>query len=329
MKLIVPMAGNKSQFRQLGHFTSNTPKPLIHIAGKPLLGHLLDRLSSLKITEAVFVVDEDNQELKDYISKNYKFKARYILQKERKGVAHAIYGAKKIIDKGEIIILLADTLIETNLDIISKSKADGIIWTKQVKDPRNYGVVFMYDDMITQLIEKPTTPISDKAIVGLYYIKDSEKLFSSIEFLMKNKISVKGEYQLTDALQLLINRGAKLVSADVKVWQDCGNIPNLLETNRYLLSKIGTSGGDLRNTVIIKPVFLEKGARVSNSVIGPNVSVGKHAQITSCVISDGIIGEGAYMDSVVLKECTVGKNSKVQGSRKTVNMGESSEIISY
>ena len=156
-----------------------------------------------------------------------------------------------------------------------------------------------------------------------------EKLFSAIEFLIKNKICVKDEYQLTDAFQLMINRGLKLVSADVKVWQDCGNIPNLLETNRYLLSKIGASYGDVKNTVIIKPVFFEKGARISNSVIGPNVSVGKNTQISSCIISDGIIAENSYLDDVVLTECTVGKNSKIQGTRKKINMGDSSELISY
>lgn len=327
MKLIVPMAGRTAA--KLSHYSATTPKPLIHIAGKPLLGHLLDRLSSVKITEAIFIVDEDNQELKDYISKNYKFKARYILQKERRGIAHAIYGSKKLINDGEVMILFADTLIDTSFDIVSKTKSDGIIWTKQVKDPRNYGVVFMYDNMITQLIEKPTTPISDKAIVGLYYIRNAEKLFSAIEFLMKNKIAVKGEYQLTDALQLMINRGLRLVSADVKVWQDCGNIPNLLETNKYLLSKAGASTGEIKNSVIIKPVFFEKGAKVSNSVIGPNVSVGKNAVINSSILSDGIIGENASLDNVVLRQCTIGKNSRVEGSKKTINMGESSEVISY
>lgn len=325
MKLIVPMAGKTSK---LNPYAATTPKPLIHIAGKPLLGHLLDRISSLKISEAIFIVDEDNEELKEYIQKNYKFKARYILQKERRGVAHAIFGAKKLLHEEDVMILFADTLIDTNLTNVTKIKADGVIWTKQVKDPRNYGVVFMYDGLITQLIEKPDTPVSDKAIVGLYYIKDSNKLFSSIEFLMKNKIMTKGEYQLTDALQLMINRGAKLVSGDVKVWQDCGTIPNLLETNKYLLSKAKTAGGDLKNTVIIKPVFVEKGARINNSVIGPNVSVGKRVIINSCIVSDSIINEGAIVESAVLKECTIGKNAKVQGTGKKLNIGESSEMYS-
>ncbi|MGV8161765.1 MAG: sugar phosphate nucleotidyltransferase [Candidatus Nanoarchaeia archaeon] len=325
MKLIVPMAGRTANLKP---YISTTPKPLIHIAGKPLLGHLLDRISSLKISEAIFIVDEDNEELKEFIHKNYKFKSRYILQKERKGVAHAIFGAKKLIHDEDVLILFADTLIDTNLVNVTNTKADGIIWTKQVKDPRNYGVVFMYDGIITQLIEKPGTPVSDKAIVGLYYIKEASKLFSSIEFLMKNKIMTKGEYQLTDALQLMINRGAKLISGDVKVWQDCGTIPNLLETNKYLLSKVKMTNGDIKNTVIIKPVFVEKGARITNSVIGPNVSVSKNALINSCIISDSIISAGAFVENAVLKECTIGKNAKVQGSGKRLNIGESSEMYS-
>ncbi|MFA6072865.1 MAG: sugar phosphate nucleotidyltransferase [Candidatus Woesearchaeota archaeon] len=325
MKLIVPMAGKNSK---LNPYTSSTPKPLIHVAGKPLLGHLLDKLNVLKISEAIFIVDEDNEELKQYISSNYKFKSRFILQKERKGVAHAIFGAKKLIHDGEVMILFADTLIDTNLDLIKKTKADGIIWTKQVKDPRQYGVVFMYGGMITQLIEKPDTPISDKAIVGLYYIRDVEKLFSSIDFLIKNKIMTKGEYQLTDAFQLMINRGARLISGDVKVWQDCGTIPNLLETNKYLLSKVKNSSGDFKNTVIIKPVFIEKGAKITNSVIGPNVSIGKNTKVNSCIVTDSIISENVYLENAVLKECTIGKDAKVQGTGKKLNMGESSELFS-
>jgi glucose-1-phosphate thymidylyltransferase len=327
MKLIVPMAGRSSK---LSPYTTTTPKPLIHVAGKPLLGHLLDRLSQVKITEAIFIVDEDNTELKNFIAKNYSFKSRYILQKERKGVAHAIYGAKNLIHNEEVMILFADTLIETDLATFKKVKADGVIWTKQVKDPRDYGVVFIYDGHITQLIEKPETPISDKAIVGLYYVKESEKLFSAIEFLMKNKIITKGEIQLTDAFQLMINKGAKIISGEVKVWQDCGTIPNLLETNRYLLSKVKMlPGGDLKNTVVIKPIFVEKGAKISDCVIGPNVSIGKNANINACIISDTIIGENATVDSAVLRECTIGKNSKVYGARKKINMGESSELFSY
>jgi glucose-1-phosphate thymidylyltransferase len=326
MKLIVPMAGKSAK---LSPFTTTTPKPLIHVAGKPILGHLLDRLSQVKISEAIFIVDEDNPELKTYISKNYKFKAKYIQQKERRGVAHAIYGAKGAFHKEEVMILFADTLIETDLSNIGKLKADGIIWTKQVQDPRDFGVVFIYDGLITQMIEKPETPISDKAIVGLYYVKDSDKLFSAVDFLIKNKIMTKGEIQLTDAFQIMINKGYKIVSGDVKVWHDCGTIPNLLEANRYLLSKIKTSDGDLKNTVIIKPVFLEKGCKVYDSVIGPNVSIGRNAKINSCIISDTIIGENAVVDSAILNECTLGKNSKVFAARKKINMGESSELFSY
>jgi glucose-1-phosphate thymidylyltransferase len=325
MKLIVPMAGRTDK---LGPHTNTTPKPLIHVAGKPLLAHLLDRVADAKITEVIFIVDEDNHELKEYISKNYKFRAKYIQQKERKGVAHAVYGAKKYIRNEEVLILLADTLIETNLGIIRKVKADGVIWTKKVEDPSKYGVVFMYEGMITQLIEKPETPISDRAIVGLYYVKDSEKLFSSIEFLMKNKIMTKGEYQITDAFQLMINRGAKIVSGDVNIWQDCGSIENLLETNRYLLSKTKIIIRPIKDVIIIKPVYMAKGAIIKNSIIGPNVSIGQNAHVDGSVVSDSIINEDAFVEHAVLKESIIGKRARVHGSEKKLNMGESSEFFS-
>ncbi|NCP61541.1 MAG: nucleotidyltransferase family protein, partial [Flavobacteriales bacterium] len=189
---------------RLRPFTYTTSKPMIRVAGKPILGHLLDSLSTLKIDKAIFIVSEDNNDLKKFIKKNYSFEAAYILQKDQKGVAHAIYGAKSHVVDDEIIILFADTLIKADLKKIHKNKdLDGIIWTKQVDDPRSYGVVFTHNGIISNFIEKPETPVSDNAIVGLYYFKKSNKLFAAIEHLLKNEIKTKGEFQLTDALQLL------------------------------------------------------------------------------------------------------------------------------
>ena len=323
MKLIIPMAGKGTRLKPHTH---TTPKPLMHVAGKPVLSHLLDSISSLNIDTAIFIVDQENPELAEYLKSNYPFKSVFIQQKERKGVAHAIYGARNHAKDDSAFILFSDSLIEADLKGVEKTKEDGIIWTKEVKDPRNFGVVFLHEGKITRLIEKPDTPVSDKAIVGMYYIKESNKLFNAIECLIKDGIMTKGEYQITDALQLMINNNAKFISSPVKEWKDCGSVPNLLETNKYLLEKNKKLFNESKNSVIIKPVFIAKGAKVENSIIGPNVSVGKEAVIENSIISDSIINEKAYVKGATLKDCIIGKEARVHGTTKKLNIGDSSEI---
>jgi len=323
MKLIIPMAGKGTRLKPHTH---TTPKALVHVAGKPMIGHVLDNLSSIKFDKAIFIVDEDNAELRELIKKEYPFEAVYIQQKERKGIAHAINGARKHANNDEVVIIFADTLAEGDFKIIKNHKNDGIIWTKQVKDPSKFGVVFEYNGFISQLIEKPENPISDLAIIGMYYFKNSTKLFDAMEYIIKNDIKTKGEYQITDAIQVMIDNGAKLIASNVKVWQDSGTIPNIIDTNRYLLEKNKPKVIATTNSVIIKPVFIEKDAQIIGSIIGPNVSIGKDAKITKSIISNSIINKNATVENAVLKDCMIGKNTKVKGSSNKLNIGDSSEI---
>lgn len=323
MKLIIPMAGKGTRLKPHTH---TTPKALVHVAGKPLIGHVLDNLSRIKFDKAIFIVDEDNAELRELIEKEYPFEAVYIQQKERKGISHAIKGARRHADNDEVVIIFADTLAEGDFNIIKNHKTDGIIWTKQVTDPSKFGVVFEHDGFISQLIEKPENPISDLAMIGMYYFKNSTKLFDAIEYIIKNDIKTKGEYQITDAIQVMINNGAKLIASNVKVWQDSGTIPNIIDTNRYLLEKNKQKVIATTDSVIKKPVFIEKGARVIGSIIGPNVSIGKDAVINKSIISDSIINKNATVENAVLKDCVIGKNTKVKGSSNKLNIGDSSEI---
>jgi glucose-1-phosphate thymidylyltransferase len=323
MKLIIPMAGTE---RRLKPHTHTTPKAMLHLAGKPLLAHLLDSVSSLNMEQVVFIVDKDNPELRNFISTKYSFQATYIQQKELKGVGHAIYGAKKHFKDEEVLILFADTLIEADLSVLKKNKADGIVWTQQVEDPRKFGVVFLHQGYISRLIEKPETPVSDLAIVGLYYFRNSSELFSSLEHLIKNDIKTKGEYQLTDAIQLMINKHVKLVSKQVTTWKDCGTPENLLEANKYLLEKKKAKFAVPKNTVVISPVYIGEGARITNSVIGPNVSIGSKAEIRESIIKDSIINKEASIIDANLQGCIVGEKTKVRGSAKKLNVGDFSEI---
>lgn len=323
MKLIIPMAGKGTRLRPHTHTTN---KSLVHVAGKPLIAHILDSLSDLKIDEAIFILDKEQPELVELIENNYKFKGTYIQQKEQKGNGHAIFGAKKYATGDDVFIIFGDTLVEANLKKIDKDNEEGIIWTKKVDDPSSYGVVFEQDNKITRLIEKPETPISDKAIIGMYYFNNSKKLFNALEHIIKNDIKSKGEYMLTDAIQIMIDKGDKFVSREVQRWVDTGTVPRLINTNKYLLEKSKQKTEPTKNSIIIKPVFIEKGAKIENSIIGPNVSIGKQAKINNAVISDTIVNKEAIISDAVLKQCVIGKNAKVKGNAKKLNIGDGSEI---
>jgi len=324
MKVIIPMAGKGTRLKPHTH---TTPKSLVQVAGKPLLEHILNSISSLSIDTVIFIVDKDYPELRKLISEKYSFKPIFILQKERRGVGHAIFGARKYVISEEVLILFGDTLVEADFKLIKNPKEDGFVWTKQVEDPREYGVTFLYNDYISKLIEKPEQPVSDKAIVGMYYFKNSDSLFESIEYLIKNDIKSHGEYQLTDAIQNLINNGAKLKAPEVKNWFDCGTVKNLLLTNEYLLKKAVSSKGNFKNSVLIKPVYIEKGVEIIDSIIGPNVSIGKGAIIKNSIIKNSIINRNTITNNVNLKECIIGNNAKIEGTSKRLNVGDSSEVF--
>ncbi|MFT4261050.1 MAG: sugar phosphate nucleotidyltransferase [Candidatus Woesearchaeota archaeon] len=320
MKLIIPMAGHGTRLRP---HTFTRSKALYEVAGKPILGHVLDRIKGIDVNEAIFILDEYNKDLEMYLKSNYKFKCSFVLQKERKGVGHAIYETRNAFKKNEdVFVLFVDTLIEADLKNISKGVHDGVIWTKRVEDPSNFGVVFLHEGYISRLIEKPDVPDSNQAIVGMYYFKSSDMLFDSLKHIIKNEIKNKGEYQLTDAMQHMINIGCKLISKDVSVWEDCGSVENMLEANKYLLNKIDIKSKNPNTSVIIKPVFIDVGAEISNSVIGPNVSIGKDCVIDGCIIKNSIIGEESVVRGANLDGSMIGNKSKVSGKGASLNIGD-------
>ncbi len=318
MKLIVPMA--RKPVKDKSKFVP--PSPLMSLVGRPILLRVLDVVKDLKISEVIFVVDRDSLELRRFISKNCDFNVRFILQKNPKGVAHAVFGAKKFVGDEPCIVLFADSIIDANIKFLNKSvKEDVLIWTKKVDDPRGLGVVFTHEGVVTRLIEKPETPVSDLAMVGLYYFKNPGLLFESIAYLIKNKILTKGDFQITDAIQIMINKGAVVVPKEVKSWHDCGSKKKLLNAHKSIIVSQESSKQALRgDNVFIKPVFVEEGAKVANSVLGPNVSIGKNAKIKKSVISDSIIGDDALVECANIDESFVGKQAKFYGSSKKVNV---------
>jgi glucose-1-phosphate thymidylyltransferase len=322
MKVVIPLAGFGTRLRP---HTYTKPKPLISVAGKPVLGHILDKLEGLDVQEIVFIVGYLGDQIQDYVERNYTFQTTYIEQKEMQGQAHAIYLAREHLS-GPVLIAFVDTIFETDLANLEQGSFDGIIYAKEVEDPRRFGVAVTDNGFITRLVEKPSEPVSNLAVIGLYYIKDASQLVEAIGELIRRDIKTKGEYFLADALQLMIDRGARLVTRTVDVWEDCGKPETVLHTNRYLLEQRGSQESETENSVLIPPVHISRTAIIRDSVVGPYVSVADGATIVHSIVEDCIISEMAHIENAHLYQSIIGKDALVRGSAQRLNVGDSSQV---
>ena len=322
MKVIIPVAGIGTRLRPHTH---TAPKGLLHVAGKPILGHILDALKQVKIDEVIFIIGFMGEQIVEYVKKNYKFKSKFIQQKELKGLGYAIWLANPEIKNNEpVLIVLGDTIFETDLSPVLKGKFDAL-GTKKVEDPRRFGIVEMKGGFARKLVEKPDKPTSNLAVVGVYHITSTKAFKESLGEMIKKRIMTKNEYQLTDALQLMINKGTKFKTFEITGWYDCGKPETLLETNRHLLSRI-KSARKLKGSVVIPPVFVSRTATVNNSILGPYVSVADEAVIKDSIIRDSIISERAEVNNSRLQSSLIGNNAMVLGVFHQLNVGDSSEI---
>jgi glucose-1-phosphate thymidylyltransferase len=322
MKIIIPLAGFGTRLRP---HTYTRPKPLIPVAGKAVLGHILDKLKGLDIEEIIFIIGYLGDQIREYVSDNYDFASRYITQEELKGQAPAILLARRHVS-GPVMILFVDTIFDTDLSGLADVTSDGIIYVKEVEDPRRFGVAITESGFITRLVEKPATPVSNLAVIGLYYIKDSQLLMDCLDELIRRDIKTKGEYFLADALQLMIDRGSKFEARTVEVWEDCGKPETVLHTNRYLLEHGGAQEIATDNSVLIPPVYIERTAAIKDSVIGPYVSVAGEATIVRSIIQDSIINERAHIEDANLRGSLIGTDAYVRGDSQRLNVGDSSQV---
>ena len=328
MKVIIPVAGIGTRLRPHTH---TAPKGLLHVAGKPILGHILDALNQVKIDEAIFIIGFMGEQIVEYVKKNYKFKSKFIQQKELKGLGYAIHLASQEIKNNEpILIVLGDTIFETDLSPVLKGGFDAL-GTKKVEDPHRFGIVEMERGVAKKLVEKPDKPTSNQAVVGVYYIRSTETFKQSLEEMIKKRIMTKNEYQLTDALQLMIDKGVKFKTFEITGWYDCGKPETLLQTNRHLLSKIKSTSlkmhsQRLKSSVVVPPIFVSKSAKVKNSILGPYVSVADKAVIQNSIIKNSIISEQAEVNNCLLDSSLIGNNAEVNGVFHQLNVGDSSEI---
>ncbi|MBI5030774.1 MAG: NTP transferase domain-containing protein [Chloroflexi bacterium] len=325
MKAVILLAGLGTRLRP---HTWSKPKPLIQVAGKPVLGHILDSLAGLNIEETIFIVGYLGDQIETYVTKQYpKMKARYVEQNEMKGQAHAISLAKEFIDQ-PVLIIFGDTIWETDFTRLHAVKGDGLIYVKEVEDPRRFGVAMLQDGYVTRFVEKPSKPISNLAVVGVYYFKNWQLAMKSIDDLIERNIQTKGEYFLADAMQLMLDAGAKLEVETIPVWEDCGTPEAILKTNRYLLTKNDSQSEPIEGTVILPPVCIHPSAQVKHAIIGPYVSISEDAVIENSILRDCIIGERAHIENRVIAESLVGKDARVVGTFQKMNVGDSSEIES-
>lgn len=323
MKAVILLAGLGTRLRP---HTYSRPKPLVNVAGKPVLGHILDGMAEIQFDEIIFIVGYLGDQIEKYVTTQYPhIHARFVVQEEMRGQAHAIHLAKEYIDQ-EVLIIFGDTIWETDWTRLQRVESDGLIYCHEVPDPRRFGVVTLENGFVTRFVEKPQTPISNLAVVGVYYFKAWQKIMQAIEDVITLDIQTKGEYYLADAMQRMIEQGAKLEAERISVWEDCGTREAILHTNRYLLAKNGEASGDMEASQIIPPVHISAGAQVRRSIIGPNVSISEGAVIEDSILRDCIISEDAQVQNAMLEWSLIGSDARVRGAFERLNVGDSSEI---
>lgn len=325
MRAVIPVAGLGSRLKP---HTYSTPKVLLNVGGKPILGHIVEKLLEEGISKATFVIGHLGDLIKEFVEKTYPaMKAEFVEQKEMEGLGHAIYTAIPTFDDDEIFIILGDTIFDVDLKNVFKNKQTSL-GVKEVDDPRRFGVAVVNNGNIKKLVEKPQEPVSNLALVGLYYVSDSSALIKSLNELVQKDVRTKGELQLTDALQMMINSGHKIGTFPVEGWYDCGKPDTLLATNHYLLDQKSVHR-KFDDVVINEPVFIAEDAEISNSVIGPYATVDKGCKVEDSIVRNSIVGMHAQVSKSLLDNSIIGNNSVVKGSFKRLNSGDSSEIEFY
>jgi glucose-1-phosphate thymidylyltransferase len=328
MKIIVPMAGLGKRMRP---HTLTTAKPLIPVAGKPIVQHLMEDISAMcneKVDEIAYITGRFGEKVEEkliQVAESLGAKGTIYYQDEPLGTAHAILCAAPAL-KGRIVIAFADTLFSAHFRM--PEDCDGVIWVKQIDDPRQFGVVKVNaDEIITDFVEKPKEFVSDLAIIGIYYVKDGENLRQELQYLIDNNIRDKGEYQLTNALENMKSKGQRLKAGQVDEWLDCGNKDATVFTNKRVLeiknpeSYIAASA-TIRNSSVIHPCYIGEDAVIENSVVGPHVSVGARSFIRASVISNSILQNDSSISTAVIDNSLLGNHVVLKGRPKDVSMGD-------
>ncbi|HEX8299296.1 MAG TPA: sugar phosphate nucleotidyltransferase [Rubricoccaceae bacterium] len=332
MKLIVPMAGRGTRLRPHTHVT---PKPLLPVAGTPMVERIIETFVAAfeaPFAEAVFILGPDfGQEVRDSLTAicaRHGIDAHFAVQETALGTAHAVASAGEHL-AGEVVVVFADTLF--TMDRVAPFTSDAVIWVQTVEDPSRFGVVVKDGDRITDFVEKPDTPISNEAIVGIYYIRDGATLKREVQYLLDHEVTGKGgEYQITDAFDRMLKAGQTFTTASVSEWLDCGTIPALMETSAVVLGQTGQNakrGTVDADSTLVEPVFMGAGAVVrGGSTVGPNVSLEAGAVVDGSTLTNSIVFANGTVTGSVLDNALVGHHAAVSGFSGTLNIGDHATV---
>jgi glucose-1-phosphate thymidylyltransferase len=328
MKIVIPTAGYGTRLRP---HTWSKPKPLVSVAGKPVLGHVLDMFSTLPdVEEVIFIVGYLGEQIQAYVEQAYPhLHTRYVEQEVLIGQSHAIWLAREGLN-GPMLMAFVDTIIETDLGGLDQMRADAVAWVKEVEDPRRFGVADVdTEGWVTRLIEKPQDVSNNLAVVGFYYFREAERLLEAIEAQMAQEQMLKGEYYLADAVNIMLDQGLKMRVAKVDVWKDCGKPDALLDTNRYLLEHgrdNSEQAAQREEVVLIPPVYVDPSASLRASVVGPYVSVGPDCSLERSVVVNSILEEGVSIRDAVIAASLIGREARVRGHPRQLNIGDTSQV---
>jgi glucose-1-phosphate thymidylyltransferase len=327
MKAIIPVAGAGTKLRP---HTYTQPKALIPLAGKTILSIIIDQLRDAGISDFIFIIGYLGEKIQDFVVQHYpNLNCHFVQQSERYGVGHAINLTRELVGEEEVLIVLGDTIAEYDIREVIESPVS-MLGVKKVDDPRNFGVADIDDEgFITRVVEKPSIPKSNMALVGVYKIRETGFMFECLQKLVN--VNEKGyeDFSLTDALECMMQRGARFKSFKVPNWYDCGKKETLLESNATLLKKFGgnvTDGQNFENTIIIPPVSIAEGCVIKNSVIGPNVAIGEHTKLNHAIIKDSIIGAYSNLFEIVLSKSLIGSDAEIRGVNRSLNIGDNTAI---
>lgn len=326
MKAVIPVAGYGTRLRPHTH---TLPKSLLYVAGKPILGHILDQVTGLGIRDVILVTGFMGYKVKEFVESAYpNLSFSYASQDAMLGPGHAVSLAEPFISRDDkLLIIYGDTIFVGDMKQGLKTAGDAALAVKRVNDPRRFGVVEMKDDGVINVVEKPDYVKPMDAMIGIYFINNTGLFVDAMHEMIKTERKTKGEFYLTDAFKIMIEKGAYITTFRMEGWYDCGKPETLLATNRHLLDRVG-NGHEIKgnNAVIIPPVHIGKNAEVSNSIIGPYVSIADNARVETSIIRDSIINRNAIIINAQLKESLIGENAVVRDIMEKLNVGDNSEI---
>lgn len=322
MQVVIPLAGKGTRLRPHTHLV---PKPMLKVAGRPVMDWVMDRLDGLDVEELIFITGHLKDQVEEYARQRYPWPSRFIEQTVQDGTAGAVNLARKHVH-GPMLIVFVDTVFEADLTLINRTDADGIIWAKEVEDYQRFGVVVTdADGFMTRIVEKPSEPISKLANIGLYYIRDANALWAGIDHTLEAAPN-KGEYFLTDAFQHMIEHGSRILTAEVGGWYDCGKLDTLLESNETLLRQGHARRRDFPGVTIHDPVLIEDGVIVENSTIGPNVTLEQGTSVKGSVLAQTLVGQHCQLTNVQLTNSMIGNHVIADGLRGSASLGDHSEV---